>query len=729
MKTQKCLAYITAIVFINIYSILLSQDILKGKVIDYESKELLLGATIRWLDSKVGTIQNDKNGFEIKYIPNSKLVISYVGHITDTISILTNNFIEIRIKPKPNSKIVIVNGRAEESRISQTEIIKTEFISTRGLQKAACCNLSESFETNPSVDVSYSDAVTGAKQIEMLGLTGKYTQILTERVSNFSGLALPFGLNYIPGTWMSSIQISKGAGSVINGYESIAGQINVQYKKPSELNPPVLNLYASERQRFEANFDYSFEVNDVFSSTLFLHSSTQQSKIDNNGDGFLDQPILTQFNIMNRWNFNSENLEGQFGVQAIKEDRQAGQMDYFNIDKNKYYGIHIKTDRYEYFTKTGHIFKTDLYSSLALITNGFIHNQTGSYGLKYYDAIEQKFNANLMYEHAISNENNKITIGANFLYNKLEETSTFYKQIRNEVVPGIYSEVNLNLFDNFKAIAGLRYDKHNIYGDLVSPRLYLKYDLAEFTFLRLSGGRAYSVPNILADYSYLLVSNRNIFIEDTLEIERATNYGIALSHDSKIMNIPVSFHFEYYRTDFQNQLVLDMESNKSAFRFYNLKGVSYSNSYQFDLNFEPIKRLNLNLAYRINDSWLTIGDKTLEKALMSLNKGLINLSYRTEEDDWHFDYTFGYNGKGRLPNMSKINEVKYFDPFWIMNTQITKKFSTLDVYLGIENITNFRQENPIIDAKNPFSNTFDATMVWGPIIGRVAYLGMRLTII
>ncbi|MCX6147010.1 MAG: TonB-dependent receptor [Candidatus Kapabacteria bacterium] len=708
---------------------LFSQSDLKGIVIDADNKEVLIGATIKWQEGKIGTIQKDKTGFNIKYVSNSKLIVSYVGHLNDTISVQSNKYIEIKLKQNPNTKTILVNGKAEESMISHSDIIKTENISIRGIQKAACCNLSESFETNPSVDVSFSDAITGAKQIEMLGLTGKYTQILTERVSNFSGLALPFGLNYIPGTWMSSIQISKGAGSVINGYESIAGQINVQYKKPSELNPPLLNLYASERERFEANIDYSFEASDVFTSTLFAHASTQQSKIDNNGDGFLDQPILTQFNLMNRWNFKGDGLEGQFGVQAIKEQREAGQMDYFNIDKIKYYGIKINTDRYEYFTKTGHVFKTDLYQSLALITNGFVHNQTGTYGLKYYNAKEMKFNANLMYESAITNESNKITIGANFLYNKLDETSPFYTQVRNEVVPGVYSELNVSLLDYLKAIAGLRYDKHNLYGDLVSRRVYLKYDLAEFTSLRLSEGRAYSVPNILADYSYLLVSNRAIFIEDKLGIEKATNYGIAFSHDSKIFDTPFGFHFEYYHTDFQNQLVLDMESNMSAFRFYNLKGVSFSNSYQFDLNFEPIKRFNINLAYRINDSWLTIGEKTLEKALMSLNKGLINLSYRTESDDWHFDYTLGYNGKGRLPDMSKSGITKYYDPFWIMNIQITKKFPTLDVYIGVENLTNFRQLNPIIDAKNPFGNNFDATMVWGPIIGRVAYLGIRLTII
>lgn len=708
---------------------LFTQSDLKGIVIDADNKEVLIGATIKWQEGKIGTIQKDKTGFKIKYVSNSKLIISYVGHLNDTISILSNKYIEIKLKQNPNTKTILVNGKAEESMISHSDVIKTENISIRGIQKAACCNLSESFETNPSVDISFSDAITGAKQIEMLGLTGKYTQLLTERIANFSGLALPFGLNYIPGTWMSSIQISKGAGSVTNGFESIAGQINVQYKKPSELNPPLVNLYSNDKQRYEANIDYSFEASDEFSSTLYAHASTQQGKIDNNNDGFIDQPILTQFNIMNRWNFQSELLEGQFGVQAINENRQAGQLDYFNVDKSKYYGVDIKTQRYEFFTKTGHVFDSETYKSLALITNGFIHNQTGTYGKRFYDAKEKKFNANLMYENAIINEENKITVGLNFLYNNLDENSTFYKLNRNEIVVGLYSELNYSLTDNLKAIAGLRYDKHNVYGDLISPRAYLKYDLAEFTSLRLSGGRAYSIPNILADYSYLLLSNKAINITESINIEKATNFGVSFSHDTKLFEMPIGLHFEYFRTDFQNQLILDMESDTLFYKFYNLNGESYSNSYQFDLMIEPIKCLSINLAYRINDSWQTINNQTLEKALMSLNKGLINVSYRTESDDWHFDVTAGYNGKGRMPHKVVNGVKKYFPTFWIFNSQITKKFSTLDVYLGVENILNFKQENPIRDAANPFGNKFDATMVWGPIIGRVAYLGIRLTII
>ena len=175
----------------------------------------------------------DMNGeFTLERPANAdKLIVSFIGYNTDTISIASyQEYIDIVLNEGVQLAEVNVTGRKMGFQKLRSSVTNAELINSDELCRAACCNLGESFVTNPSVDVNYSDAATGAKQIKLLGLSGTYVQMLTENIPNFRGASAPYGLGYVPGPWMSSIQVSKGTSSVKNGYEALTGQINIEFK-------------------------------------------------------------------------------------------------------------------------------------------------------------------------------------------------------------------------------------------------------------------------------------------------------------------------------------------------------------------------------------------------------------------------------------------------------------------------------------------------------------------
>jgi len=636
------------------------------------------------------------------------------------------------------------------------------------LYKAACCNLAESFETNASVDVSYSDAITGAKQIQMLGLSGVYSQIQAENIPAMRGMASQFGLNYIPGSWMESIQISKGTSSVVNGFESITGQINVEYKKPATADMVFVNFFTNSNLRFEANALGAWKINNKLSTMLMLHGDDFRYKFDRNGDNFMDLPLLSTINVFNRWDYiNPGKFVSRFGVKYMNENRNGGTMDYNKstfvddtaaINKGtEPYGFGLKTQRAEAFWKNGLMFTGKPYKSLALILSGTYHDQKGFFGINDYAGKQVSFYGNLLYSSIIGNTNHKFTTGLSFVYDDYNETynqklyvydyqvsgvttdaglftihhsfQNDYNWDRIESVAGAFFEYTYNLKDKFTLIAGVRADYDNLYGLFYTPRLNLRYRFNETTILRGSVGMGYRTANIISENLSLLASQRQLITVEPLDQEKAVNYGINFTKEFKIFKRKAEFDIDVYRTQFINQVIVDMDSMPTAVFFYNLNGQSYSNSYQAQFSFEPIKRFTALLAFRINDVKTTIDGVLQQRPFVNKYKGLVTLSYATKFEKWKFDFTTQFNGSARLPNQNKMPESlrrpENTPEYIILNAQVSKKFRNFDIYLGCENLTDFRQLDPITEPARPYHTHFDTAMTWGPVVGRTFYLGFR----
>lgn len=699
----------------------------------------LVGANIYWLGTQNGTISDDEGRFRISRVSgNDLIVVSYIGYISDTINVSNIRNLKVELIPDQQLDEVQVAGRKPGAFMSRMDPIATINVTGEELCKAACCNLSESFETNASVDVAYSDAATGAKQIQLLGLSGNYVQMMTENIPNFRGLATPYGLTYIPGTWMDAIQISKGTSTVVNGFEALTGQINVEYKKPQDSEKFFLNLFGSDMGRAEANVNGSVHVNDKVKTAVFAHYSKDMMSNDLNNDGFRDEPLLNQLNLMNRWDYNNKKgFTAQLGVKIIEEERLGGEMEFdANTPSDEYYGIKIDTKRLEAFGKAGYLFNDDI-SSLALVANWSRHEQNSFYGLKTYDATQNSFYANLLFQSIIANENNQFTTGVSFQGDMFDELlqldyrddGSSKQYLRDELVPGIYFQYTYSIPERLTVIAGARSDFHNIYGTLFTPRLHAKYNLSPKTILRASVGKGFRSPNVLAENSYLLASSRELMIADNIKMEEAWNYGANLTRYFNVAGKELTFNIEFYRTDFVNQLVADADQSARFISFYNLDGKSYANNFQVEAKYEVLRGLDMVGAWRINDVKTTYNGVLMDRPLISKYKGLVTLSYATPLKKWQFDYTLQLNGGGRVPtteqNAPENQRPDSFEPYQIMNAQVTKFFRKWNIYIGAENIADFKQANPIIAGDDPFGKEFDSSLTWGPVLGRRIYFGLR----
>lgn len=717
---------------------LYAQKTLQGTITEQDDSgqpQPLVGATIFWENTNTGAITDADGHFEIPFHPSTRrLVIKYVGY--ETVSLLINEttfYLTHTLKSDAQS-LDAVTVSASKSLDAQT--IQSEVITKRDLQKAACCNLSESFQNNIAVDVSLTDAVSGTKQIKMLGLDGVYAQLMTENVPAIRGLNAKQGLTFLPGTWIQSIDINKGAGSVANGYESITGQINIELAKPDDSERMLLNLFGNHFGRLEANINTAHKLTNRWSTALLMHGSTQQLRQDMNGNGFLDMPIGTTLTALNRWKYSGKKLIVQAGIQALYDDRQAGQA-IFRLGQERRtdlpYGVMQRNERLQGFLKAGWLNPENPTQSIALINNATYHRFAGSWGMNVFEAQEQLAQVQLIYQNNLGYRH-ELRTGLSYLYNRFD---TQYQEIqpnrnrlwldtREESVPGAFLEHTFKPSERFAAVSGVRIDWHNLYGTFFSPRLHLKYDLSDALIWRASGGRGYRVANPIIENMGYLISARRVDFEGELLPEQAWNYGTSLSYAFNINNQPGLLSIDYYRTDFENQVVADLDSDPQRLRFYNLDGQAFANSLQIAANYEPFKRFDVSLAYKWYDVRSTINGQLRSMPFVPTHRWAMSLGYATNFDKWQFDVNLQYMGTQRLPDWE--GQASRSPAFALLNAQVTRRFRRLELYVGGENLGNFMQPNPIIGFDNPFGNNFDAGRIYGPIMGAMAYAGLRFYI-
>ena len=707
-------------------------------------KQALPMANVYWKDTQTATTTNQKGEFKIKKVEDSnELIVSFVGYVSDTLEVAGNKVVEVILEESIELSQVDVVTRKKTIETDFLNPIGVKKIGEEELLKAACCNLSESFETNPAVDVSFTDAVTGTRQIMMLGLAGPYTQITRENMPDIRGLSAVYGLTYIPGTWVEGIQLIKGTGSVANGYESIAGQINVELRRPESMDKLYFNAYANEEGRLEANANMKFKISKNWSSALLLHGSTHKIKHDRNDDGFLDKPLLEQYVVLNRWELRNEHgLHLELGAKGTYIDNIGGQVA-FNLENDEgttnAWGMHMETKRIEGWTKIGKVNLEKPYQSFGLQLSGAYHDQHSFFGLNNYDASQSTFYANMMFQSILGNTNHKYRAGLSFQFDDYKEGLNLINYDRQEQVPGVFLEYTYTYLEKFNLVVGIRADYHNIFGAFVTPRLHIRYAPAEKTIIRLSGGRGQRTANIISENTGLLASSRELVIQGDgsdkpygLEPEVAWNYGINFTQHFTLDYREGLISLDFYRTNFENQIVVDLDQNPQQAFFYNLEGDSYSNSFQAQVDYEVFKRFDIRLAYRWYDVKTNYDGELQTKPLVAENRAIANLAYETRKY-WKFDYTLNWQGNKRIPdtysNPEEYQLVVKSPDFFTMNFQITKSWRKLfEVYAGVENLMEYKQENPILASDQPFSPYFESSLVWGPIFGRSFYVGLRYKI-
>lgn len=634
-------------------------------------------------------------------------------------------------------EVVVSKGKLASRRLSGAQ--NALYIGRDELFKAACCNLGESFVTNPSVDVNYNDATTGAQQIKLLGLSGTYVQLLTETQPAYRGAALPYQLSFIPGNWMKSIQVSKGNSSVKNGYEAMTGQINVEYLKPEEDTGADISVYGNTMTRFVADADANFHIGGSHnvSTELLGHFENNWSHHDGNGDGFQDDPNVRQYNLQNRWYAKAGRYLFHGGLEMIREKRSSGQVEGHAqaMEGMGLYHIGVENNHYGAYMK--HALVTDAAhgGNLALMGRVSMHQQDAAYGTRAYAVNEKNANAQLMYETGIGTDHN-LSAGLSFNYDYLHQDYNLgdgpTRSLVSETTPGGYAQYTFNRHNRLIVMAGLRVDHSNVYGTFVTPRFHLKWQPNDVFTLRLSAGKGYRSPQPLAENNYLLASGRRIIV-DKPQQEAAWNYGANMAFYVPLAGNTLKINTEYYYTNFTRQLVIDYDSSPHVLHLTNLDGRSYSHTFQVDASYPVAKGLDVTAAYRYNLVKSTYGGERLWKPLQSRYKALVSASYRDPLELWQIDATFALNGGGRLPRPYTTDDgtpswSNSFHAYDNLTAQVTRHFRHFSLFIGGENLTNRKQKHPIIGAANPWADTFEPTLVYAPITGITGYIGIRINI-
>ncbi len=742
--------HIISFILLILPSLLLSQTILKGQILypDNDQTLPLAGASILWQNTKIGTVSEENGDFQIPYKKEYKnLIISYIGFKTDTLFVKNSDFINHILKENVKLGEVVIKGKKKNLNTSYFGAKNIENLGDGELLKAACCSLSESFETNPSIDVSFTDAVTGTRQIQMLGLTSPYIQLTQENIPAVRGAAQAYGMSFIPGTWVKGIQITKGAGSVINGFESITGQINTELKKPETADTCFLNLYGSGNGRLEFNTDFNTQVSGKLFTGIYLHGNMRATELDENEDLFLDAPIGEQVNILNRWKYldNHKGWESSLILRYLDDHKQTGEIAFDPATHkmtNSFWGSEIDSKRFDSFFKLGRVFPDQPYQSIGFQTAYSTHDQNSYFGLDKYDIKHKSFYSNAMFQSILGNTYHKFKTGISFTYDNYVEELTSLAFSRTDQTLGGFFEYDFDDENTFSINAGIRMDYHNHWGIFASPRVHLRYQPWTKTTFRASAGRGKRTANIFTENQKIFATNRAISITNNngdaygLQPETAWSYGVSLLQGFSIFDRNGDITIDFYRTDFENQVIVDYE-NPQEIAFYNLYGTSFANSFQISGNYELLHDLEVRLAYKYYDVQSEYNSGLKSNPLQAKNRFFVNLAYETNETErggqWLFDYTFNWVGKQRIPftasnpNMYQLPENSL--TYTLMNAQITKKMNEhFSIYIGGENLSDYKQKNPIIGNDDPFGPYFDSSLIYAPIHGRTFYAGLRFLI-
>lgn len=744
-----------------------------GEITEQTTAAPLPGAVLRWLADAPAAADNfptttaDAAGHFVLARPAraaGRLVVQALGYRPDTVAVAATGSPYLRVGLRPGLALGEVTVTTRAPAYSAITPANTQVISARDLTKSACCNLAESFETNAAVEVTTSDAVSGAKQIQLLGLDGAYSLLTVDNQPALRGLAAPYRLGYLAGPWIDNIEIIKGTGSVVNGYEAISGQVNVKLKEPERTDQLLFNAYGNDLGKFDVNLNSSARLSPKWSTVLLLHTDHLGQRVDRNNDGFLDLPLATQFNALNKWKYISgHGFVTEVGLGALHEERQGGQLNFRSDAPDAYrqaYGTTQTTRRYTAFTKTSYTWPTRPFQSLGLLLNGTSHDFNSTYSFsevtepRRYDGTQRTGQATLLFQSIIGSTKHGYRAGLSFLYDDYREYfsdgQTYLTETpadadarehrtRRELVPGAFAEYTYQDSRHLTVVAGLRADHHNLYGMQVTPRFNLKYDATASSIFRLSAGRGWRVANPIADNAYLLASARQFVIGSNLRPETAWNMGGSFTQYFTLWGRQATFVTDYYDTVFGNQVVADMYTAPQLVLIDNLGlgGRSFARSLQAELQVEPVKGLQVKGAYKHLDVRTTYDNGLLPKPLTPSNRAFLNLGYASAFDKWRADFTvqwFGQRPVAHLGNDATHTHgagaaaVYYAPRYAALNAQLTRAFKRLEVYAGVENLTNYRQPNPIESADFPFSPNFDAAMVWGPVYGRLTYAGLRYRI-
>lgn len=637
-------------------------------------------------------------------------------------------------------------------RLSKKSVLSKELISEVELRKAACCDLSESFETNASISASFTDAVTGTRQIRLLGLEGPYALYTRGNLQTMGGLSSVLGLALIPGAWIQSIQLTKGPGSVVNGAAAMSGQINYELRPSFTKEKAHFNLFAGPG-RFEQNAIYTWKQSAKWSSNVMVHGRQQLFRWDGNEDGYLDAPLSNHVFIQNAWKHQGANSEAQFGIKASGINNIGGSTLYGTPTLVPIWSHELQTERYELWAKRGYFLDGGINRSIGTQFSATYQDLNSYFGNRIFTGKERRLYGNLIFQDNILDTRHTLKGGLDAnsfsISQQMWENDGSYDGLCTGVY-GEYSYVNSPDGEGFSMILGQRIDVLRYYLPFYVPRLHLKYNSGPWAF-RGQASRSWRIATLGPEYMGYMANDRTaVFLGNgggpiTEPIEKSNTYGIGVNWSKDVLFKEMQWYADIFYTQFANKVVFDFDGSTDTL-LIGSPGGSYSNvqerilyspysiSAQVGGQYELFHRTMIKASYRYQEvkqrdltAYYASGAIEdyfkLEEVILNVpHLVYLGASYSGRKG-MGIELNATYNSSQRLP---LVGYAKRSPAFTMLNGQISKEDRAFgQFYIGIQNALNVRQLDPIVGGNLPFDGGFDASIVWGPIMGRQIYAGWR----
>ena len=687
-------------------------------------------ASISVKGQSIGTASNADGFFEINDIKagSYELVFSAIGFnkLKKNISIQAGkNTLDIILEPSSyDIEQVVVTGTMKETFLS-TSPVKVDVVTQKFLKKVATSNVMEVIENVNGVQKQINCGVCGTNDIHINGMEGPYTLVLINGMPVMSSLSTVYGFNGIPTSLIKQIEIIKGPSSTLYGTEAVAGVINILTKEPLDVSTIELESFITSH--FEKNIDFAYapkmkKVDVLLSGNYFK----MDNFLDDNKDNFTDIPFSERLSLFNQWNFKRKSRK-KFSLSAkyFQEDRSGGVKEWNeNLRGNdSIYGESIYTDRIELAAS----YELPMDEDVRIDASYNYHHQDSYYGNTKYEAFQNIYFANLIWNKSIGHNHDFIS-GLSYRYQTFMD-STLANINERKFIPAFFVQDEITLNRKWTSLLGIRTDYHDEHRFIFSPRMNLKFKPKTYTTFRLNAGTGFRLVNLFTEDHAFLTGSREVLVVEDLKPEESYNINLNANHIFSLGRSTGTIDIDAFYTYFTNKITPDYDVNSNQIIYANLDGFSVSRGLAFNIqqNFEI--PLSIKAGGTFLDVYSVYDNNIRENELFAPSfTGVFSLSYNWDKINTSIDWIAKVTSPMSLPTFpypfERVEESPWFSQHHL---QIKKVFSeSLTAFIGVKNVFNYTQESPLVDWQNPFGDDFDTSYAYGPLQSRRFLFGLSV---
>ncbi len=700
--------------------------------------------------TNLGSTTNEEGKFIVGSVPAGKyeVKISGIGYQTKTINAIVKSGetsrLDVDIKEDVSQlQEVVVTGTMKEV-TKMDSPIPIEVYAPSFFMKNQTPNIFEALSMVNGVQPQINCNVCNTGDIHINGLEGPYTMILIDGMPIVSSLSTVYGLAGIPNSLVKRMEIVKGPASTLYGSEAVGGVINIITKEPFSVPTFKADVFATSVGEYNVDVASGFKVGKA-SSLIGINYFNYDQMRDINDDNFTDVTLQKRISIFNKWSLHRKSGKNfSLAGRYIHENRWGGELQWNSSlrGSNQIYAESIYTDRVEFIGS----YQFNTSSPLHLDYSYNYHNQDSYYGIVKFLASQQIAFTQLRLNKQFGKHEFLAGVPLRYVYyddNTIGTSNLGMNQPSVTFLPGIFIQDDLKFSSKFSSLAGLRYDRHNVHGNIWTPRLSFKFSPDKNNTLRLTGGSGYRVVNLFTEDHAALTGSRQVEILNDLKPEKSWNLNLNYAHNILLEDGFINLDASLFYTYFTNKIVGDFLTDPNKIIYDNLDGHAISKGITLNADMSFSKGLKVITGFTLMDVYQVQKQNDMEKQIPQLQaprfSGTFTVSQTIASAKMEIDLTGKINGPMHLPVVANDYRPSMSPWFGLINLQITKTINPeLEIYAGVKNLLNFVPKDPFLRPFDPFDKyvhennpngyTFDTSYNYAPIQGAKALVGLRWTI-